>query len=73
MIKLASNTEMFQRLYGDMDINCGLIADGEKSVEVMGSEIFQSILDVASGHKTKSEEHGFGDNEFVPWHIGAVV
>jgi len=73
VIKLASNTEMFQRLYGDMDINCGLIADGEKSLEAMGQEIFQRILDTASGHKTKSEGHGFGDNEFVPWHIGAVV
>jgi altronate hydrolase len=73
VVKLASNTEMFQRLSGDMDINCGLIADGEKSIEAMGLEIFRRIIDTASGYKTKSEVYGFGDNEFVPWHIGAVV
>ena len=73
VIKLASNTEMFKRLSGDMDINCGLIVQGEKTQEEMGAAIYQNILDTASGNKTKSEAFGFGDNEFVPWHIGAVV
>jgi altronate hydrolase len=73
VIKLASNTYMFQRLSGDMDINCGLIIEGKKTLEEMGAAIFQKILDTASGHKTKSEAFGFGDNEFVPWHIGAVL
>jgi len=73
VVKLASNTKMFQRLSGDMDINCGVIADGKKSLEAVGQEIFQNILETASGHKTKSEAYGFGDNEFVPWHIGAVL
>jgi len=73
IIKLASNTEMFQRLSGDMDINCGLIVQGKKTLEEMGAAIFQKILDTASGHKTKSEAFGFGDNEFIPWHIGAMV
>jgi len=73
VIKLASNTEMFQRLSGDMDIDCGLVIQGKKSIEEMGSATFQKILDTASGHKTKSEVFGFGDNEFVPWHIGAIV
>ena len=56
-----------------MDINCGDIADGEMSVEEKGAEILQTILRVASGEKTKSEELGLGDNEFVPWQIGAVM
>ena len=56
-----------------MDINCGVIAQGEASVEEMGKVIFQEILATASGKKTKSEGYGFGDNEFVPWHIGAVL
>ncbi len=73
VIKLASNTDMFQRLSGDMDINCGLIIEGKKTLEEMGAVIFQKILDSASGQKTKSEAFGFGDNEFVPWHIGAVL
>jgi len=73
VIKLASNSAMYQRLAGDMDINCGQIVDGLKTIDEMGADIFQEILDTASGKKTKSEAFGFGDNEFVPWHIGAVV
>ena len=73
VIKLASNSPMYQRLSGDMDINCGQIVDGQKTIDEMGADIFQLILDTASGKKTKSEVYGFGDNEFVPWHIGAVV
>jgi altronate hydrolase len=56
-----------------MDINCGQIVDGQKTIDEMGADIFKLILDTASGKKTKSEAYGFGDNEFVPWHIGAVL
>jgi altronate hydrolase len=73
VLKMASNTAMYQKLSDDMDINCGLIADGEKSLDEMGEAVFRRILDTASGKKTKSETYGFGDNEFVPWHIGAVL
>jgi altronate hydrolase len=72
-IKLATNTPMYQRMADDMDINCGTIADGEETIEQAGERIFQLILDIASGKHTKSEEQGFGDNEFVPWQIGAVM
>ncbi len=71
-IKLASNSELYRRMEDDMDINCGRVADGEKSVDEMGAEIFRVILDVASGKKSKSEIHGIGDNEFVPWLVGSV-
>ncbi|MBT9502834.1 MAG: altronate dehydratase [Burkholderiaceae bacterium] len=72
-IKLASNTVMFDRLSEDMDINCGLVVDGELSIEQMGQQIFDEILRVASGQPTKSEELGLGDNEFVPWQLGIVT
>jgi altronate hydrolase len=72
-IKLASNTPMFRRLEGDMDINCGVIVDGESSVQEVGHQIFEEILRVASGRRTKSEELGLGDNEFVPWQLGIVT
>ena len=71
-MKLASNTAMYQRLQEDMDINCGLIVDGECSVAEMGQRIFEQILRHASGEPTKSEQLGLGDNEFVPWHLGIV-
>ena len=56
----------------DMDINCGDVLDGV-SIEAKGEEIFKKVLAVASGEHTKSEELGYGDAEFVPWQIGAVM
>jgi len=72
-LKLATNTTMFNRMSDDMDINCGSIVDQGVSIEAMGQQIFDRLLEVASGSKTKSEEHGMGDNEFIPWQIGAVM
>ncbi len=71
-IKLASNTPMYKRLEEDMDVNCGLVLDGELTVPQMGERIFEQILRHASGEPTKSELLGLGDNEFVPWHLGIV-
>jgi altronate hydrolase len=72
-IKLATNSAMYNRMAEDMDINCGGIADGEKTVAEVGQEIFDKILEVASGTPSKSEALGFGDAEFIPWQIGAVM
>jgi altronate hydrolase len=72
-LKLATNTEMYDRMSGDMDLNCGVIIDGEASVQEVGERLFRLILDTASGRKTLSEELGFGQEEFVPWQLGAVM
>ncbi len=72
-LKLASNSEMYRRMTDDMDVNCGLIVDGEITVQDMGEAIFRLILETASGKQTRSEFLGFGDNEFVPWQIGPVM
>jgi altronate hydrolase len=71
-LKLATNSDIYGRMIDDMDINCGDILDGV-SIEEKGREIFAKILKVASGEPTKSEELGYGDLEFVPWQIGAVM
>lgn len=71
-IKLATNTPMYQRMQGDMDINCGPVIDGEKTLDEMGQEIFERILAVASGEKSKSEMLGLGADEFAPWPIGVT-
>ena len=73
VLKLASNTPMYQRMEGDMDINCGVIIDGEKDLDEMGQLIFERILQVASGDRSKSELLGVGENEFVPWPIGVLA
>ena len=71
-IKLATNTSIYERMIEDMDINCGDIVEGV-SLETKGQQIFDLILRTASGEKTKSEELGYGDNEYVPWYVGAVM
>lgn len=73
VIKLASNSAMARGMDDDMDINCGLIADGEASVAQMGQRIFERVLAVASGEPSKSEALDIGDVEFVPWQIGACM
>jgi altronate hydrolase len=72
-LKLATNTPLFRRMEDDMDIDCGPIADGEATVAEMGERIFKLVLDTASGAKTKSEILGFGEDEFTPWVLGAVM
>ena len=71
-IKLASNSFIFEQMNDDMDINCGDVLEGVSLAE-KGQEIFNEILRVASGGRTKSEELGYGDNEFVPWSLGATM
>ena len=72
-IKVATNTQMYNRMADDMDINAGDILDGDVSVEQKGRQIYETFLRVASGETTKSEAQGLGDYEFVPWQIGAVM
>ena len=72
-IKIASNTNMFNKLEEDMDINAGKIMDGESNIEEVGNQIFHKIIAVASGEQTISELYGYGDDEFNPWVIGATM
>jgi len=71
-IKLATNRYVYESMVDDMDVNCGDILDGV-SVAQKGEEIFKRVCAVASGARTKSEDLGYGDLEFVPWQIGAVM
>lgn len=71
-IKIATNTPMYERMVDDMDINAGVILDGTP-VETLGREIFETIIAVAGGQKTRSEVQGVGDDEFAPWSIGPTL
>ncbi|WP_238367474.1 UxaA family hydrolase [Mesobacterium pallidum] len=72
-MKVATNTEMYNRMTEDMDINAGTILTEGRSVEEVGREIYDMWLRMASGAASKSEAQGLGDYEFVPWQIGAVM
>jgi len=72
-LKLSTNTALWLKQEDDIDINCGEVIDGSASIDEMGERIFRLMLATASGTKTKSEIHGYGQNEFVPWALGAVM
>ena len=72
-LKLATNSALWRRMHEDMDVNCGTIVDGEETVAQAGERIFRLILETASGQRTKSEQIGFGEDEFAPWMLGATL
>jgi len=72
-LKLATNTALWLKQQEDIDIDCGTVIDGIESVDEVGERIFRVMLETASGRKSKSELHGYGQNEFVPWQLGAVM
>lgn len=72
-IKIATNSPMYRRMLDDMDINCGEIMEGGATVDQKGAEIFEMVLQVASGVKSKSEMLGIWNEEFVPWMVGAQM
>jgi altronate hydrolase len=71
-IKVATNTPLYRRMAGDMDVNAGRVLEGAGLDEV-GGEIFELMLRVASGEPTRSERHGIGEEEFNPWILGATL
>jgi altronate hydrolase len=71
-IKIATNTPMYERMVADMDVNAGVVLEGTPLAEV-GRQIFELVLEVASGKKTKSEQLGVGEEEFAPWGIGPTL
>jgi len=72
-LKISTNTPLWVRQEEDIDLNAGGIADGDASVESVGEKLFELMLATCSGERTKSERHGYGQNEFVPWYVGAVM
>lgn len=72
-LKLATNTALWQRQADDMDINCGDVLDGSATIAELGLRFFQLMLDTASGRQSRSELHGYGQNEFVPWQLSVIT
>ena len=72
-LKLSTNTPLWIKQEEDIDLNCGEIADGTAAIDETGERLFRLLLETASGQRTKSERHGYGQSEFVPWYLGAVM
>jgi altronate hydrolase len=72
-LKFSTNSALWRKQEDDIDLNCGEIIDGSSTIAEMGQRIFELVLATASGVKSKSERHGYGQSEFVPWQVGAVM
>ncbi len=72
-LKIATNTRLWESQRDDMDVDCGGLVDGSTTLEERGAFIFERLLALASGERSRSELHGYGQNEFVPWQLGATT
>ncbi|MFM1942915.1 MAG: hypothetical protein RI897_1897 [Verrucomicrobiota bacterium] len=72
-LKVASHSGLYEHMSEDMDINAGTILDGGESVEEVGRRIFEAVISMASGERTKSELAGVGEEEFAPWILGPTL
>ncbi|MFV0282676.1 MAG: UxaA family hydrolase [Castellaniella sp.] len=72
-LKLSTNNACWERQSEDIDLNCGTIITGQETIDGLGEKIYRLILETASGTRSKSELHGYGQNEFAPWQMGATV
>lgn len=63
VIKVCANPDTYKNLKEDMDINAGKVIEGKASIDEVGDEIYEKILDVCNGELSKSEE--LGHREFV--------
>lgn len=72
-LKIATNTPLYRRMSLDMDFNAGTVPDGAATVAQAGADLFALMVETASGRRSLSELNGLGDNEFVPWQLGAVM
>jgi len=71
VIKIIGNPDRYRFLVENMDINAGTIIEGEKTIEEVGYEIYQKVIDVASGEETKAEK--LGHREFAIPRIGSTI
>jgi len=71
-IKIASNTPLYESMPDDMDIDAGVILRGTP-IQDVAAAIFEEIIQVASGKRTKSELQDLGEEEFAPWTVGPVL
>lgn len=72
-IKISSNNDLFNNQSQDIDFNAGLVLDAEADMNQIADNLLSKIVNIASGERSKSEDFGYGYNEFVPWHLGAVL
>lgn len=64
VIKLASNTPVFERMANDLDLSAGGVIDGTETIDEVGQRVFERVVEVASGVQAKAEEHKHREFQF---------
>ena len=72
VIKLSTNTKLAQRMPDIIDFNTGSIISGEKTIEQVGEEILDFIIEVASGRIT-AKAVALNQDDFIPWKRGVSL
>ena len=72
MVKLSTNTRLAQKLPEIIDIDCGPIISGEKTVEEMGEEVLEYVIKLASGEIT-TKAMDLGQDDFMFWRRGVSL
>ncbi|HWV67761.1 altronate dehydratase family protein [Chitinophaga sp.] len=72
VIKLSSNTKLYQRMHDIIDINTGTIIDGEETITAAGERILEYVIQVASGAITAKSVLN-GQDDFIPWKRGVSL
>jgi altronate hydrolase len=69
VVKIASNTALFNRMRDIIDINTGTIIEGNETIEQAGERILEYVIAVASGEiEVSAVRHG--QDDFIPWKRG---
>ncbi|MEW4922877.1 altronate dehydratase family protein [Algibacter sp. 2305UL17-15] len=72
VLKMSSNTNLYERMNDIIDINAGTVITGEDTIASMGEKILDHIIRVASG-ETASKAVLHGNNDFIPWKRGVSL
>ncbi len=72
VLKISSNTKLYERMNDIIDINTGTVITGEDTIETMGEKILDHVIRVASG-ETASKAVLHGNNDFIPWKRGVSL
>lgn len=72
VIKVSSNTKIYEKMNDIIDINCGTIIDGEETIQEAAHRILDYVIDVASGEKM-AKAVVLGQDDFIPWRRGVSL
>jgi altronate hydrolase len=72
VVKISTNTSLFQKMPDIIDINTGTIIDGLESIEEAGERILDYVIEIASGNK-KAHAMRHGQDDFIPWKRGVSL